>query len=68
MTEVERKLLLWCGMMLTRSYVGGRLVPEELAEIEALLAEVVAETPISGIPSVVVIHPPADGGEHTGER
>jgi hypothetical protein len=60
MTEIERKLLLWCGMMLERSYVGGRLVPEELAEIEHLIAEVIKETPVSGIPSVMAIDPPAE--------
>ena len=55
MTEAERKLLLWCGMMLSR---GHSLVPEEIKEIEDLIATIMNKVPASGIPGAVAVEGP----------
>jgi hypothetical protein len=52
MTEAERKLLLWCAMMLLR---GHSLVPEETEEIEGLISGLVKKAPASTIPGAVAV-------------
>jgi hypothetical protein len=55
MTEAERKLLLWCGMMLSR---GHSLMPEEIKEVEDLIAVIMDKIPPSGIPGAVAVDGP----------
>jgi hypothetical protein len=42
MTEAERKLLVWCGIMLVR---GAPLTPKEADEIDQLIADVRSPLP-----------------------
>jgi hypothetical protein len=55
MTEAERKLLLWCGMMLSR---GHSLMAEEIKEVEDLIAVIMEKAPPSGIPGAVAVEGP----------
>lgn len=57
MTEAERKLLLWCGMMLLR---GHSLSTDEVAEIKDLLGELMKKQPVSGIPREAPLEEPAE--------
>jgi hypothetical protein len=52
MTEVERKLLIWCAGMMLR---GHSLDASEIEEIKGLIAELLAETPHDELPSMTAL-------------
>jgi hypothetical protein len=55
MTEVERKLLIWCAGMLVR---GHSLDASEIEEVKGLIAELLAETPHDELPSMTSLSDP----------